>query len=263
MHIYIDTDLEGACGVESYESTAPGNPGYEEAYADLARDINAAVAGAFEGGADKVTVLDGHGPRGLNYDLVDPRALRADNNRGGHSWIDDYKKPYDAIFCVGYHAMAGTQNAFLDHTQSNFWYEYKINGRPTGEIGQSAIIAAHNGAPLIFLTGDEAAVAEARNFVGNIECVAVKRGLGRLNCITYDKKDVREKIRLAAARAVAAFIREPALYKPYKPALPAEMLLTYARTEFADNAMKNNPSLERTGPRTVRKVVANYLDIMP
>ena len=264
MRILMATDLEGAAGVETMESVHRGGPGFEEAYAELAKDINAALAGAFEGGADEVVVIDGHGPKGLDYSLIDPRAIRGDNARGGQDWLSDYKRPYDAMFCIGYHAMAGTQNAFLDHTQSSAsWFEYKINGRLTGEIGQEGMWAAYQDAPVILATGDEALAAEAHNFFGDIECVAVKRAIGRNKCETYDKEMSRDKIRRAAKKAAEDFIRDPSRFKPYKPKLPAEMLLTFYRTDYADSAMEHNPSLERVGPRTVRKIITDYLGILP
>jgi len=245
--------------VETMESVFRGDPCFEAAYAELAKDMNAAIAGAFDGGADTVIALDGHGPQGLDWSLIDERAVRGDNK-----FLNELMKPFDALFFVGCHAMAGTQNAFLDHTQnSRAWFEYKLNGRPTGEIGQAGVWAAHNDAPVILVTGDEAAVAEAHNFYGDIYCVAVKRGVGRNKCETYDKDESRKKIREAAAGAVRTLIAEPSRYKPYKPALPAEMLLTYYRTDFADAAMEAHPALERVGPRTVRKIITDYLDILP
>ena len=254
MRVFICTDLEGGAGVETLESVYKDNPGFKEAYANLAEDINAAVRGAFFGGADEVAVVDGHGPGGLDFNLVDPRVIVQDR-----SFVNSYVDPFDALFCVGYHAMAGTQNAFLDHTQSGVaWFEYKINGRPSGELAQEAMWASHHNAPLILMTGCEAAVAEAHNFFGDIECIAVKRAIGRHKCVTYDKTKTREKIQKAACSAVKAFIDDPSQYKVYKPALPAEMLLTYSRTDYADNAMDNKTDLERVGPRTVRKIITEY-----
>jgi D-amino peptidase len=254
MKVFIGTDLEGAWGVKTMESVFRGGAGFDEAYACLAEDINAAVAGAFDGGAEEVAVSDGHGAQGLNLDLVDKRALCK-------PWSTATNKPYDVMFIVGQHAMAGTQNAFLDHTQSSTsWFEYRINGRPCGEIAQFALSAAQWDAPVILLTGDEAAVAEAHNFLGELECVAVKRGVGRNQCVMYDKDESRARIRVAAERAVKSFLSGSCPVKPYKPALPMEIILTYTRTDYADQAVIANPALERTGPRTVRKISAAYQD---
>ena len=259
MRIFIETDLEGAAGVETMESCYQKDPGFDAAYAELAKDINAAVCGAFDGGADEVVVTDGHGGQGLNFELIDARAIRG--NSGDWSYL---KNPFDAMIYVGAHAMAGTQNAFLDHTQnSTTWFEYKINGRPTGELGQSAMAAALHDAPIICVTGDEAAVKEAHDFFGDIDCVAVKRGIGRNKCETYDLDETRKKIKLAAERAVSKFKNDPSAFKPYKPAVPAEMLLTYTRSDYADAATGWNKSLERVGPRTVRKIFMDYLSFMP
>jgi D-amino peptidase len=192
----------------------------------------------------------------LNFDLIDNRAVCRPQTA--------LLEPFDAMFCVGYHAMAGTQNAFLDHTQSSTsWFEYRLNGRPSGEIAQSAMSAAYWNAPVILLTGDEAAVTEAHNFLGELECVAVKRGVGRNHCVMYGERESRAQIRSAAERAVRSFLSGSCAVKPYKPALPIEMLLTYMRSDYADQAVTNNPALERLGPRTVRKVITDYRDWLP
>lgn len=73
--------------------------------------------------------------------------------------------------------------------------------------------AAHYGAPVILVTGDEAAVAEAHDFLGEVECVAVKRGIGRNTCEMYDPEQSRQRIREAAKRAVEPLPRR-------RPAVP-------------------------------------------
>ena len=62
MKIYIGTDLEGVCGVYRFEQTREyGTPANIEARHLLMGEVNAAVAGAFDGGATRVVVRDGHG----------------------------------------------------------------------------------------------------------------------------------------------------------------------------------------------------------
>lgn len=156
MRLFFDTDLEGATGVFNMSMVYRGDPLFDYAYTQLAKDINAALAGAFDGGAQECRVSDGHGEQGLDWSQIDPRALPGDFDS---NWS------FDAMFLIGNHAQAGTQNAFLDHTQSaSTWFRYTVNGRPTGEIGQSAMQSALVGAPVILVTGDEAAITEAHNF---------------------------------------------------------------------------------------------------
>ena len=255
MRIYFETDLEGATGVFNMPMVSRGDPLFAQAYAGLAGDINAAVEGALEGGADECYVTDGHGAQGLDWSLVDPRAV--------HGRMEGLES-FDAMFIIGQHAQAGTMNAFLDHTQSSeSWFRYSVNGRPTGEIGQSAMYAASCGAPVILLSGDEAAVREAQDFLGDIETAAVKRGIGRNRCIQYDPDDCRRRIREAARRAVERFRADPSQFRPYTPVLPAVCELVFTRADYCDACMKWSRRAERIDARTIRWVAGNYREIFP
>ena len=76
VRILISADMEGTCGVSSWihvdapEETAPGKPHnageYERARLRMTREVNAAIEGAFAGGATEVIVNDSHdGQRNL------------------------------------------------------------------------------------------------------------------------------------------------------------------------------------------------------
>ena len=62
MKIFISADIEGVAGVVVPQHGAPGNPEYERARRLMTQEVNAAIAGAFEGGATEVLVNDSHGP---------------------------------------------------------------------------------------------------------------------------------------------------------------------------------------------------------
>ena len=147
MKVFIETDLEGISGVSRAEMVADS---HRYALERLMADTNAAVRGAIDAGAERVFVLDGHGG-GKNFipGLLDPRAEQ--------TGIDRVKEA-DLCFIIGMHAMAGTQNAFLDHTQSSVsWHHYRVNGRRYGECGQLAAYAGAYGIPLGMVSGDFAA----------------------------------------------------------------------------------------------------------
>lgn len=255
MRLFFDTDLEGATGVFNMSMVYRGDPLFDYAYTQLAKDINAALAGAFDGGAQECRVSDGHGEQGLDWSQIDPRALPGDFDS---NWS------FDAMFLIGNHAQAGTQNAFLDHTQSaSTWFRYTVNGRPTGEIGQSAMQSALVGAPVILVTGGEAAITEAHNFLGEIETVAVKRGIGRNHCQMYDPDKSRRRIYQAAKQAVIDYRSGEKTFSLYKPSLPAICELTYTRSDYADQAMAYTTRAERIDARTIRWVAQNYTEIFP
>jgi D-amino peptidase len=254
MKIYIHTDLEGVTGItDSGQIQREDRTGYQRACGKLMRDLNAAVAGAFDGGADHVTVLDSHGGGG-NFILekLDPRAQN--DIKPNKRWWGIMDDSYDGTFFIGAHAMAGTQNAFLDHTQSSArWYNYYLNGRKYGELGQWATVAGNFDIPLLLVTGDEAACTEAREFFNPIETVAVKHNRAQ----GYPEEEVRQRIREAAARAIPLAGQAP----PLKPVKPLEIKLEVYRSDYLDEMM-DKPGLERLDARTVRKVVSSPLEIL-
>jgi D-amino peptidase len=259
MKIYIMTDLEGVSGVDNYDMIQPDNPRFEESRLRLTEDVNAAVAGAFEGGATEVMVLDGHhkGYGNIIWEKIDPRATK--DERPNKNWWSSLDSTFGGTFFVGAHAMAGTMNAFLDHTQSSLsWYDYYVNGRKFGEIGQWALCAGHFGVPLVMVAGDDAAVVEAYQFFNPVETAAVKRGVGRMSAVLVDLAEAHCRIRDAAGAAMSHVGKA----KPFTTALPAEIILDLMRTEHADSHAKE-PGVERVGPRRVRKIAASALDILP
>jgi D-amino peptidase len=251
MKIYIITDMEGISGICSEEQVKKDSPQYGPARRLLCADVNAAVAGAFEGGAAEVVVNDGHGG-GFNLILeeMDPRAVYERPN-GGLDLMPALDDSFAGVFCVGYHAMAGTLNGFLDHTQSSAsWYNYYLNGRRTGELGQVGAWAGSYGVPVLLVTGDQAACDEAREFFGPIPAVSVKQGIGRQHARCLHPEIARSRIRQEAARAVSLVGKVP----PYRVETPLTVRLEYYRSDMAD-AVARRPGSRRIDARTVERVV--------
>lgn len=199
MRLLVITDLEGVAGVDSFHRTRTGSEKRKGPAMDqLAREVNACVDGirsrAPEAG---VEVWDGHGSGGLRpEDLSDCRYLDE-----GRPYF--HLQGYDAVLFVGQHAMAGTPAAPLCHTYSSLAVDYyKLNGVFVGEFACRALLAGRQGVPTIFLTGDDKATLEARQFVPEIETVATKYGTGRESARHRDPEAVEMAIREGAAAAV-------------------------------------------------------------
>ena len=232
--ILIVTDMEGVGGVNNWdEQVMPGQRRFEESRRLLTGEVNAAVAGAFDAGAGSVVVWDGHdGSRTLVIDEIDPRAqlLQGKGTKGNYNFS---KKLYDGIMFVGQHAMAGTRNGLLAHTQSRDMKAVTINGKPVGEPGQVAAIAGYFDIPVIFLSGDQAAADEMRAMQPAAEVVAVKRMAGAGSSLSLSHARAKEMIRAGARRAVER-IGE---CKPWKIEGPVEM-----RFEWLPSADPNKPT---------------------
>jgi D-amino peptidase len=258
IRIYIHTDLEGVSGIDTAQMIERGGARFRECCELLMADVNAAVDGAFLGGAEHVTVLDSHGG-GSNFilELLDSRAQN-DTKPNGKWWgiLDD---SYHGTFFIGAHAMAGTMNAFLDHTQSSeAWHDYSVNGRRMGELGQWAMVAGNWGVPMLMVSGDEAACVEARQFFSPVETAVVKRGVGRNRAELIAVEEARQRIREAARRAISLVGKA----RPFQPLKPMEIRLEYNRADYCD-AAAGRPGVERLDARTVRKVTSDPLDLFP
>jgi len=258
VKIYIHTDMEGIAGINTMEMIEKTGPRYRECCEYLMADINAAVDGAFAGGATHVTVLDSHGGGGnFILDLLDKRA--ENDTRPNKKWWGILDDSYAGTFFIGAHAMAGTQNAFLDHTQNSLaWHNYSINRRRMGEMAQWAIVAGNWGVPFLMMSGDEAACAEARAFFNPVETAAVKRGIGRNRAELVEVKEARARIREAARRAIALVGKA----KPLVPNKPMEIILEYNRADYCDGPAAK-PGMERLDARTIRWVTSDPLAILP
>lgn len=175
MRIYLMTDMEGVAGLLNHDDWCL----HQSRYYDLGRElltqeVNAAVEGFFAGGASEILVADGHGAGGINPLLLDSRVELLRGFGMGFPFLLD--QGYDAIAWVGQHAKAGTPYAHIAHTQ---WFNYidvDVNGISIGEFGQMVLCAAELSIPCIFLSGDQAACAEAQQLAPGIETVSVKRG---------------------------------------------------------------------------------------
>ena len=220
--IYIMTDLEGVAGVLDSENWCLKDGRYKPLGMEfLTNEVNAAVAGFFQGGAKEVLVADCHGNGAMNPKLLDPRA---ELMRGkGTGWPSNLHEGWDAVAWVGQHAKSRTEYAHLAHTQGMGYLDLSINGVSIGEFGQVAMCASQLGVRAIFGSGDLAFTLEAQKLVPGIETVAVKRGTspGRgdeLDADEYRKKNAAaihkqpqracEMIRKGAVRAMARAKRE-------------------------------------------------------
>jgi len=225
LRIYIVTDLEGASGVYQFVQTRePGNPLGETAKEYLMGDIAAVVRGLRAGGATDIVVLDGHGSQAFVPHLMEPgaRYITGKPRPGPLTGLDG---SFAGLVQLGAHAMMGTPDGVLCHTQSSrsenrYWY----NGVESGELAQCAAIAGHYDIPTILVTGDEATCREAEKFFGP-ECVkvATKRGISREAAELYPFEETRQALYEGARRALTAIDR----CKPYKPSLPIQAKKEY------------------------------------
>jgi len=221
MKLMIATDMEGVGGIFTSTQTGPkvsrNEPHYDawqEARRLLTAEVNAAVEGALKGGCDEITVWDGHSS-GSNFLVSDLHPAAEYHIGAGHrDWIP-LDRSYDAMAMVGFHAMAGTPNGVLEHTQSYDECFYSVNGVEMGEIGQAALLAGHFDVPVIFISSDDAGCAEAKELLGDhLVAVSVKTGFAREGARLKAPARCRELIEEGVREAIGLIGKPEA--RPYK-----------------------------------------------
>ena len=224
MKIYILTDLEGVAMVSRFSQTREEGPQKQAAMGLLTQEVNAAVDGILDADADaEIVVWDGHGSGGK---LIARGPIRPPY------YLDE---TYDALFFVGQHAMAGTPNAPLSHTYSSLSIEYyKLNGEMIGEFGCRAALAGTFDVPTVFISGDDKAVAEAKQLIPDIYGVETKQGLGQELALHLSPQRSRALIRETAATACQNLAEIP----PFKIDPPYEFEVRVLEGKSIDGYLK-------------------------
>lgn len=228
MKILLMTDMEGCAGILNHDDwVLPAGHFYEKGVRLLTGEINAAVGGFFDAGADEVVVVDGHGCGGIDPETLDTRC-RLFRGATDPVWPWLLDSSFDGMGFVGQHAKAGTPFSHITHTG---WFNYRdlsINGISIGEYGQLALCAMELGVPVILACGEQALVEEAEALNPGVFTVAGKRGLrpdgldhldtdayrcAKLSAIHDSPSVVRQRIRRAAVAAVRCLRDNPSAFQ--------------------------------------------------
>lgn len=237
MNILIAADMEGISGVVNWDQVSSTHPEYARFRRIMTGEVNAAIRGAVKAGADEILVTDGHGnSRNILIEELDPRARLNSGTPSPLSMVEGVDSGVDGVIYIGYHARIGSQNAILEHTWSdervaNLW----INGHLFGEIGLNAAISGHFGVPVIMISGDQTACAEASELLGPLETVEVKKAHSRMAAECLPPQVAQERIQTGAQRAVTR-LREGKAPKPLVIAAPIRMAVDFVQSEMADKA---------------------------
>jgi D-amino peptidase len=252
MRVYISADMEGVAGITAEEQTNPvGQPEYAASCKLMTGEVRAACEGAKEAGATSILVNDSHWDMRniIHEDLPDDvRLIRGSlkplsMNQGLEAGAD-----YAAF--VGYHAPSGTKDAVLDHTYSGGTvYEVRVNGEPCSEARINAAVAGAYGVPVVFLSGDQHACADALSFMPWAKTVAVKEAVGRHAAASMSPVQARTAIRAGIAEAISGAKERGA--KPFHFQTPVTVDVTFTYTSKADVAALL-VGCERVSARTVR-----------
>jgi len=258
-NVFISIDMEGVGGIAHLRQVWRGSDDFPAARLLMTGEANAAVAGAFEGGAGTVVVNDSHGDMAnLLPEEMDPRAELLIGSPKVWSMMEGLGAEFDVALFIGYHAAAGTEGAVLDHTYSGrLLYDVRLNERSVTEAELNAAYAGAHGVPVGLVSGDDKICAQAAARLPGLRTVVVKRGFGRGVARSLHPSAARQAIRTASAEVVRA--SSGGGLEPYRPEGPFVLEADMANTSCADLCALA-PGCSRPGPRTVRFETPDFLE---
>ncbi|WP_328764254.1 MULTISPECIES: M55 family metallopeptidase [unclassified Streptomyces] len=247
MKILVSADMEGATGVTWPADVLPGTPEWERCRHLFTSDVNAAVLGFLDGGADRVLINEAHWTmRNLLLEQLDERAEMLTGRHKSLSMVEGVQHgDVDGVAFVGYHTGAGTPgvlaHTYLANSITGVW----LNGVRASEGLLNAHVVAEYGVPVVLVTGDDLTCVDADGYAPDAVKVAVKDHVSRYAAVCRTPARTAADIRAAAKEATALAVRrEPVRGGPYAVELEfdAEHLATTATVV---------PGVERSGERRV------------
>jgi len=234
MRLYISADIEGIVGVVSRDHLMPEGFEYENARKWMTDTVVHACEAAQEEGVAEIIVSDSHG---------NGQSILIDRLPDYVQIVRSWPRPlmmmqgveigsYVGAMLLGYHAGASHMGGVLSHTIGGTAFaEVRINGVIMPEAGINAAIAGHYNVPIILASGDNVALDEISETIGNIVKVEVKKANSTQSALTLTPavahKKLREgvKIALGDIRTAKPFkLENPVLEIVFRNRLPAEYL---------------------------------------
>ncbi|PAF36757.1 peptidase M55 [Terribacillus saccharophilus] len=249
MKIFISADMEGISGVATNQQLKT-NSEYQRFRKLMTADVNAAIEGAYNGGAKEVVVADGHGNMSnILVEELDPRARLVSGNNRVMCQLEGLDETFDGIMFVGHHGReAGSERTIISHTLAGICVnEMKINNRVVGETEMNTLVAGGFNVPAIFISGDDAYVKEVQETLPDVKGAVTKRAVDRFAAELLHPEVARKEIREKAELSV----KEIKSFNPQTVEGPVTFNIEFKGPQQA-MMTTTLPTVELTGPRSIR-----------
>jgi len=205
MKIYIMVDFEGIAGFLEWDDPADDTlAGHEKRHrlrTFLSKEVDAAASACFESGAKEVLVWDSHLPTGncnnIYIEMLHPEVQVIQGNKGLPSFYPLLDGSFDAGMYLGMHASEGTPHAITPHTRT------VLNGHTLGEGGMFVATCSFLKVPVVFASGDAAAIDQVLEQVPEMEHVKTKWAFGPYSARTRTPQKSCELIHAGVKRALS------------------------------------------------------------
>lgn len=202
LKIFISADMEGVGGIGTSQMTRNNGKDYTLGRELMTAEVNAVVAAILESGPAEIVVNDSHGDmQNLLHTELDPEVSYIQSNIKPLGMVQGLDASFDAVVLLGYHARAGTENAFLAHTGAGKVKGLWINGTEVGEGGLNLYFAGSLDVPVILASGDLEFTRQIRELVP-VRTVATKEAIGYSAAKLVHPDKVNEALRFEVKEAL-------------------------------------------------------------
>ncbi|HET9014130.1 MAG TPA: M55 family metallopeptidase [Thermomicrobiaceae bacterium] len=196
----VIADIEGIAGVDDYwQDLAGGAPGYDRACDLMTAEVAAATRGLARAGATDVLVIDAHSSgRNIRREALPAPARFLDTPGMLNQLREALALGVDAVVLLGFHAAAGTPDAFMPHSfhvDTRSW----IDGVEVGEPSFLALHCARHRIPVVLNAGDQHTLAQTAMVAPQIPRIQTKRSTSNWTAESRDPAEVQHEIEAAAA----------------------------------------------------------------
>jgi D-amino peptidase len=246
VRVLVYHDMEGLAGQDdpfTYRFDHPTQ--YAKGRQMLVADLNAVIAGLFDGGATEVNVIDAHGSGNPEPDIpagaLDPRAKQVFRDTPFRGYVDLVEpNRYDAVAAVAMHSKTGSRG-FAAHTFT-LGIAIELNGKEITETELVGYSWGRANVPLIFASGDDR-LREDLKVLPWIEFVTTKKATSSSTVELYPVDRVHGEMKAAAKRAVQNIAKAQVLKTPAPvttavrvvPPASLEALKGFPGVRYSDN----------------------------
>ena len=263
MKVWLSVDMEGISGLVRWADVIASGMDFQRNRGFMTADANAAIAGAFDGGASEVVVEENHGVEelcDLVLDQIDPRCrVVRGAGRPTATTMAGLDAATGVVLFVGHHARAGSFPGIMAHTVSYERFKsVRVGGEAVGESEIMTIRAGELGVPVGLVSGDQVLIAELTKRAPWVERVEVKRALSNVSGDVIPPARAREAIRSGARRAVERARRgELPVYRDQPAPHDVEVELRAPIEEGLRANLAQLPEFEIADDHTIRTVAEN------
>jgi D-amino peptidase len=217
MRILISADMEGATGVTWTDDVVPGTEQWQRFRRLFTGDVNATIAGLYEGGASDVLVNEAHSSqRNVLLESLDVRARMLTGRHKPLSMMEGIDSGVDGVVFLGYHAGAGCDgvlsHTYLPNQITGVW----LDGVGASEGRLNAALAAEYGVPVLLVTGDDKTCEDAMDYAPGAELVAVKECVSRYAAICTPPERTAAALTAAARSGMERAQRDEPATAPHR-----------------------------------------------